>query len=312
VPSDPSQPQTQTGRRCGYVAILGLPNAGKSTLLNRLTGTKLSIVTPKPQTTRFRVAGAVISGGSQILFLDLPGIFAANRRLERAMVQAAWKGATDADILLMLIDAARGLEPEAREVLERLHQIGRPILVALNKIDVIAKEKLLPLAAELSKLPGIEGIFMISALAGDGVRDLLLEIAGRLPAGPWLYPEDHLTDLPERLLAAEIVREQLFLQLRQELPYSVTVETESWKDLKDGAARIEMTVLVEREGQRGIVLGAGGQQIKAIGQAARAGLERLLDRRVHLFLHVKVRPEWREEAGRFRDVGLEFEPKEKD
>lgn len=294
-------------QRAGFVAILGAPNVGKSTLINRLVGAKVSIVSPKVQTTRARVRGIRIVGSAQLVLVDTPGIFHdAKRRLERAMVHAAWSGAQDADAILLLIDAERGLDSNTRNIRDGLIKSGRKAVVAINKIDQVAHEKLLPLAASLDDGASTERIFMISALDGQGVEDLLDHLVGLLPKGPWLYPEDQLSDISDRLLAAEITREKLFLQLHQELPYSLTVETESWRELKDGSVRIEQVVYVSRSTHKAMVLGKGGQRIKSVGQEARIELQDLLDRRVHLFLFVKVREGWHDDPERYRDLGLEF------
>ena len=296
-----------TPTRCGYVALIGAPNAGKSTLLNRLVGHKLAIVTPKAQTTRSRLLGIAIEGRSQLVYVDTPGIFAPRRRLDRAMVSAAWSGAEDADETVLLVDAARGLDRDTRRILDRLGERGRKSVLALNKIDLVRREGLLGLAAALSKEGRFEPVFMISGLGGDGVDDLRRYLAGAVPPGPWLFPEDQLSDAPERLIAAEITREQVFLQLHDELPYASTVETESWEDRRDGSVRIEQVIYVERQSQRAIVLGEGGRRIKAIGGRARAELERLLERRVHLFLFVKVRQNWGEDRERFAALGLDYD-----
>jgi GTP-binding protein Era len=292
--------------RCGYVALLGAPNAGKSTLLNRLVGSKLSIVTPKPQTTRFRVLGVVLHGEAQILLLDTPGIFTPHRRLDRAMVAAAWRGAAEADLRLLVIDAKAGITDEVRAIAAKLGE-QRNWLV-LNKIDLVPRANLLPLAEAMQKLAPFARTFMISAANGDGVADLLDAMAEAMPEGPHLYPDDILTDLPERLLAAEIVREQIFLQTHQEVPYATTVETEKFEERKDGSVRIEATIYVSRPGQRAILLGERGQRIKQIGTRARLMLSEILERPVHLFLYVKERPGWDEETARLRALGLEDTP----
>ena len=291
--------------RCGYVAIIGAPNAGKSTLLNLLAGTKLSIVSPKVQTTRSRVLGIRIEGDAQVVFVDTPGIFQPRRRLDRAMVHAAWEGAGDADLVLLLIDAERGIDADADRILANLRDGGRKVVVALNKVDLVRRSNLLELAAKLNETGVVTDIFMISALTGDGVSDLLDHLAKRLPDGPWLFPEDQLSDVPMRQLAAEITREKLFLQLHQELPYAATVETETWEEFDNGDVRIGQVVFVQREGQRAIILGKGGRQIRAIGEAARTELQELLERKVHLFLHVKVREQWTEDPERYRAMGLD-------
>ncbi|MDA0231238.1 MAG: GTPase Era [Proteobacteria bacterium] len=302
-PPRPGEP-----RRAGFVAILGAPNVGKSTLVNRLVGAKVSIVSPKVQTTRSRVRGIRIEGAAQLVLVDTPGIFEnAKRRLERAMVHAAWSGAQDADAILVLIDAQRGIDENTKQIRKSLVKSGRKALVAINKIDQVSHESLLPLAAALDDGASAERIFMISALDGQGVDDLLHHLLGLLPEGPWLYPEDQLSDISERLLAAEITREKLFLQLYQELPYSLAVETETWRELKDGSVRIEQIVYVSRPIHKAMVLGKGGQRIKAVGQDSRIELEELLARRVHLFLFVKVRESWADDPERYRDLGLEFD-----
>jgi GTPase len=293
--------------RCGYVALIGAPNAGKSTLLNRLVGRKLAIVTPKAQTTRSRLIGIAIEGQSQLVYVDTPGIFAPRRRLDRAMVAAAWSGAEDADETVLLVDAARGTGPDVARILSRLAERGKKSVLALNKIDLVRRDRLLALAADLTKAGKFDPVFMISGLSGDGVDDLRRHLAAAVPPGPWLFPEDQLSDAPERLLAAEISREQIFLQLHDELPYASTVETESWRDRPDGSVRIEQLIYVERPSQRAIVLGDHGQRIKAIGARARAELEKLLGRRVHLFLFVKVRENWGEDRERFAAIGLDYE-----
>jgi GTP-binding protein Era len=290
--------------RCGFVAIIGAPNAGKSTLLNRLTGAKLSIVTPKAQTTRARVLGILMHGQAQILLVDTPGIFAPKRRLDRAMVAAAWTGADEADFLLLLIDAKTGLTAAVKDIAARLAATGRKMALVINKIDLVPRHALLPLAENLTKLANFDQVFMISAATGDGINELLDYYAAQLPAGPYLYPEENLTDLPDRLLAAEIVREQIFLQTRDEVPYGATVETESFKEQKDGAARIEAIIYVAHARHKAILIGAGGARIKDIGARARKQLTELLERPVHLFLHVKERPGWDEEAARIRATGL--------
>ncbi|MGH7114216.1 MAG: GTPase Era [Stellaceae bacterium] len=292
--------------RCGYIALIGAPNAGKSTLLNRLVGHKLAIVTPKAQTTRSRLLGIAIEGAAQLVYVDTPGIFAPRRRLDRAMVSAAWSGAEDADATVLLVDAARGIDRDTRRILERLAQRGRGSILALNKIDLVRRDTLLGLAATLSKEGRFDPVFMICGLNGDGIEDLKRHLAAAAPPGPWLFPEDQLSDAPERLIAAEITREQIFLQLHDELPYASTVETESWENRRDGSVRIEQVIYVERPSQRAIVLGEGGQRIKAIGARARAELEEMLERRVHLFVFVKVRAHWGEDRERFVALGLDY------
>ena len=294
---------------CGFVAVLGAPNAGKSTLVNRLVGSKVSIVSPKVQTTRTRVTGIAISGKAQIVFIDTPGIFqGAKRRLERAMVDAAWRGARDADQVLLVVDAARKrIDDDTRRIIDELKQAGRKAVLALNKIDLVRKETLLAKADELYRTGVVSELFMISATAGDGVEDLMRHLVALMPAGPWHFPEDQLTDMPQRLLAAEITREQLFLRLYQELPYSVAVETEQWEEFKDGSVKVSQVIYVERDSQRPIVLGKGGQTIKAIGAEARKQLEAIVGRRVHLMLRVKQRGDWSEARELYRDWGLEWE-----
>ncbi len=294
--------------RAGFVAVIGAPNAGKSTLVNRLTGTKVSIVSPKVQTTRARVLGIRIEGRTQIAFMDTPGLFKPRRRLDRAMVAAAWGGAGEADRTLLLVDAAHGLDEDTTAIVARLKAMGRTdVILALNKVDIADKPKLLALADTLNREGVFSDVFMISAETGNGVDDLLAFLAARMPEGPWLFPEDQVSDMPERMLAAEIVREQLYRQLRQELPYQATVETESWQDRKDGSVRIEQTIYVQRESQRSIVLGKKGERIRAIGQTARQELESILERRVHLFLFVKVREGWGDDPERYRALGLDFD-----
>jgi GTP-binding protein Era len=293
--------------QCGYVALIGAPNSGKSTLLNRLVGRKLAIVTPKAQTTRTRFLGIAIEAATQIIYVDTPGIFIPRRRLDRAMVAAAWSGAEDADETLLLVDASRAIAEDTRRILDRLAERGRRSVLALNKIDRVRRDSLLVLADRLSREGRFDPIFMISALTGDGVEDVKRHLAASLPPGPWLFPEDQLSDAPERLIAAEVTREQVFLQLHDELPYASTVETEKWQDRPDGSVRIEQVIYVQRPGQRAIVLGEAGQRIKAIGARARAELERMLERRVHLFLFVKVRQNWVEDRERFDALGLDYE-----
>jgi GTP-binding protein Era len=297
----------EENRRCGYVALVGAPNVGKSTLLNQLIGAKVSIVSPKVQTTRSRILGIAIEGAAQLIFVDTPGIFAPKRRLERAMVAAAWAGATDADTVVVLIDAARGIDKDSQRIIDGLKSARRRAVLALNKVDLVEPPALLPLTATLDKEGIFDAVFMVSALSGDGVADLKRHLAGAVPAGPWLYPEDQLTDLPQRLIAAEITREQVFLQLHQELPYATFVETDEWQEREDGSVRVAQTIHVMRESQRAIVLGKGGRKIKEIGARARTELERVLGRRIHLFLFVRVTEDWTEDRARYRDMGLEFE-----
>jgi GTPase len=293
--------------RCGHVALIGAPNAGKSTLLNRLVGRKLAIVTPKPQTTRTRLLGIAIEGSAQIIYVDTPGIFAPRRRLDRAMVAAAWSGAEDADRTVLLVDAARDVDRDTRRIMERLAERGQEAILALNKIDLVRRDGLLVLADTLSREGRFDPVFMISGRTGDGIDDLKRYLVTALPQSPWLFPEDQLSDMPERVIAAEVTREQVFMQLRDELPYGSTVETERWEDKTDGSARIEQVIFVQRPSQRAIVLGQGGQRIKDIGARARAELEHLFDRRVHLFLFVKVRENWVEDRERYAALGLDYD-----
>jgi GTPase len=295
--------------RCGFVALIGAPNAGKSTLINALVGSKVSIVSHKVQTTRMLVRGIAIEGASQLIFVDTPGIFAPKRRLDRAMVTTAWGGAQDADLTVLLIDARKGLDDENDAIVGKLADVSGKKILLLNKIDLVEKEALLALAQAANDRTAFAATFMVSALNGDGVTDLKTWLAAQVPSGPWHYPPDQISDAPIRQLAAEITREKLFERLHQELPYQSTVETESWKELKDGSVRIEQTIYVERESQRKIVLGKGGQTIKAIGAAARKDITELAETPVHLFLFVKVREGWGEDPERYREMGLEF-PKE--
>jgi len=295
--------------KCGFVALIGAPNAGKSTLLNALVGSKVSIISHKVQTTRALISGITIQDQSQLIFVDTPGIFSPRRRLDRAMVTTAWSGAHEADLVGVLIDARKGVDEEAEDILRRLGDVKAPKLLVLNKIDIVAKEALLTLANDANKVAKFESTFMVSALTGDGVMDLKTWLAQRVPPGPWLYPPDQMSDAPIRQLAAEITREKLFERLHQELPYHSTVETEVWKELRAGDIRIEQTIYVERESQRKIVLGKGGQTIKAIGEASRKEIADIVEAKVHLFLFVKVREGWGDDPERYRAMGLEF-PKE--
>ncbi len=295
-------PQT----RCGFVALIGPTNAGKSTLLNSLVGAKLAIVTHKVQTTRSRLRGIAVIGDAQIIFVDTPGIFAPKRRLDRAMVQAAWGGADEADCIVLVIDAVRGLNADAQVILDGLAKSGRKAVLALNKIDLLKREELLALAGKFDQTGLFTRIFMISAASGDGVDDLRNFLAVNIPPGPWLYPEDQLSDASGRMMASEITREKLFLRVHQELPYDSTVETESWKEMKDGSARIDQTIYVRRGSQKPIILGKGGQTLKQIGEAARIEMEKAFDRRIHLFLHVKVNEKWLDEPARYRMMGLDY------
>jgi GTP-binding protein Era len=297
----------KSAMRFGFIAVLGAPNAGKSTLINRIVGAKVSIVTPKVQTTRTRVLGIAARGAAQLVFVDTPGIFQPRRRLDRAMVAAAWAGAADADLVVLLVDVQKGITADVAAIVDGLEAAGRKAILALNKIDLVKRERLLALATALHEKGIFTDIFMISAATGDGVEDLADTLAARLPEGHWLYPEDQLSDMAERQLAAEITREKLFLKLRQELPYALTVETEEWEDRPDGSVRINQVIYVERDSQKSIVLGKGGQMIKAVGAAAREELEAMLDCRVHLFLFVKVREKWGEDPERYRDWGLDYD-----
>ncbi|MEH3117853.1 MAG: GTPase Era [Methylorubrum populi] len=292
--------------RAGFVALIGVPNAGKSTLLNALVGAKVSIVSRKVQTTRALVRGIVMEGEAQVVLVDTPGIFAPKRRLDRAMVHSAWSGAADADAVCLLVDARKGVDEAVEAILRRLPEVKRPRILILNKIDLIARERLLELVARLNATVPFEDTFLISALNGDGVADLRKALARRMPPGPWLYPEDQISDAPLRMLAAEITREKIYDRLHEELPYRSTVETDQWQVRPDGSVRIEQTIFVERESQRSIVLGKGGQTIKAIGQAARIEIAEAAEARVHLFLHVKVRENWADDPARYREMGLEF------
>jgi GTPase len=300
---------TAPGTRAGFVALIGEPNAGKSTLLNRMVGAKISIVTHKVQTTRTRIRGIAMEGQSQIVFVDTPGLFKPRRRLDRAMVAAAWGGAADADIIVLLIEAHRGMTDGVARIIDSLRDRipqGQMVALAINKIDRVKAEVLLALTEKLNEAFPFVKTFMISAEKGYGVADLKEWLAGQVPAGPWFYPEDQIADLPMRMIAAEITREKLTLRLHEELPYQLTVETENWEDKPDGSTRIDQLIYVARDGHKGIVLGNKGETIKAVGQAARAELMTFLERPVHLFLQVKVRPGWLEEKERFDEMGLDF------
>ena len=297
---------TNNATRAGFIAVVGAPNVGKSSLINRLVGTKVSIVSPKVQTTRTRVLGICMAGAAQVIFIDTPGIFQPRRRLDRAMVAAAWVGAGDADHVLLLVDAARGIDDNTQDIIDRLKKSGRQAVLAINKVDTVNKSDLLVLTAALQDPDLFMETFMISATSGDGVDDLFAYLSGLLPIGPWLFPEDQVSDMPERLLAAEITREKLYLELHQELPYATTVETESWEHKPDGSIRISQVVYVERDTQKAIVLGKGGRQIKRIGVKARQELQEILDTNVHLFVFVKVREKWGDDPERYRDWDLDF------
>ncbi len=303
-------PESLAGEtRCGFIALIGAPNAGKSTLLNALVGSKVTIVSRKVQTTRTLIRGIAVEGNSQLIFVDTPGIFSPRRRLDRAMVTMAWSGAHDADLVGVLIDARRGLEGEGEAILDKLAEVKAPKILILNKVDVTQKAALLTLAKAANEKSRFEATFMVSALTGDGIADLKQWLAAHMAPGPWLYPPDQMSDAPMRQLVAEITREKLFERLHQELPYHSTVETEVWKELRHGDIRIEQTIYVERESQRKIVLGKGGATIKSIGEAARKEIAGIVDAKVHLFLFVKVREGWGEDPERYRAMGLEF-PKE--
>ena len=294
--------------KAGFVALLGAPNAGKSTLMNQVVGQKISIVTPKVQTTRSRVRGIVMHGESQIIFVDTPGIFKPKRRLDRAMVNAAWQGADDADILLLLHDCARKkIDDDTLAIIASLRELGRPVSLVLNKIDLVTPEQLLSRTKELSEMMEFAKVFMISAEKQKGLDDLLDYLADEVMVGPYLFDPDDLSDLPMRLMAAEVMREKLFINLHQELPYQLTVETEQWHDKDDGSVEIRLTIYVQREGHRGIVLGKGGQTLKRIGMMARHELEDVFDRKVHLLSHVKYRKDWMDDKARYQDWDLDFD-----
>ncbi len=290
--------------RCGVVAVIGVPNAGKSTLVNQFVGAKVSIVTHKVQTTRSRIRGIAIVDATQIIYVDTPGIFAPHRRLERAMVDAAWMGAADADIVVLVVDARRGVTDEVTHIVDRLIEGRCPAVLALNKIDTVKRDTLLALAEELNAKGLFDDIFMVSALNGDGVDDLQAYVVSKMLTGPWLFPKDQLSDLPQRLLAAEVTREKAYLYLHQELPYALVVDTEDWQDFKDGSVRVDQVIYVERKTQKGIVLGKGGKTIKRIRSEAQQELAELLGQPVHLFIHVKVRENWVNDPGRYREWGL--------
>ncbi|SET45382.1 GTPase Era [Paracoccus homiensis] len=299
---------TETNTRAGFVALIGEPNAGKSTLLNRMVGAKVSIVTHKVQTTRARIRGIALHDDSQIVFVDTPGIFRPRRRLDRSMVAAAWGGAADADVILLLIEAHRGLTDGAQAIIDQLKSLDTktPVALIINKIDRVKSEVLLALSQKLNEAYAFQQTFMISAEKGYGCADLLDWLAAQVPASPWLYPEDQIADLPMRMIAAEITREKLTLRLHEEIPYQLTVETEQWEEKKDGSARVEQVIYVARPGHKGIVLGKGGETVKAVGQAARTEMEEFMGRRVHLFLQVRVRENWQNEAERYGEMGLDF------
>jgi GTP-binding protein Era len=295
-----------TETRAGFVAVIGAPNAGKSTLVNALVGQKVAIVSPKAQTTRARLMGIAIQGSAQILLVDTPGIFEPRRRLDRAMVAAAWTGAQDADVTLLVIDSAAGVNAEVERIVGSLTERRHPLFLVLNKIDLVKKGELLALSADLTARLDADKVFMISAAQGDGIADLKQALAQALPVGPWLYPEDEVSDATDRMIAAELTREQIVNQLYQELPYAAAIETETWQDRPDGSTEIRQQILVERDRQKAIVIGKGGRRLKAIGTAPRAASTQHLGRPVHLFLHVKVSPRWDEDRGLYREMGLEW------
>ena len=292
--------------RCGIVAILGAPNAGKSTLVNALVGQKVAIVSPKAQTTRARLMGIAIADETQMLLVDTPGIFTPNRRLDRAMVKAAWEGADDADRVVLVIDAAAKVGPRVEQVIEGVEARPEPKILVLNKVDIADKGQLLTIAQRLAERLKPEQIFMVSSTTGDGIDDLKAHLSAAMPASPWHFPDDQLTDATDRMVAAELTREQLYLQLHAEVPYSAAVETEKWEDRKDGSTVIHQQILIERESQKAIVVGKGGARLKAIGQASREAITEHLGRKVHLFLHVKVNPKWDEDRGLYEDIGLDW------
>ncbi len=297
---------TGSDTRCGFIAIIGAPNVGKSTLLNQLVGCKVSIVSPKVQTTRARILGISQQGKAQLIFIDTPGIFIPRRRLDRAMVSAAWVGAGDADRILLVVDSSRGMDPNTRSIVDRLKKKGGQADLILNKIDLVDKPKLLALTNKFNETGLFNEIFMISAKSGDGIVDILSHLITRVKTGPWLFSDDQLSDMPQRVMAAEVTREQLYLKLHKELPYSAAVETETWQDQDDGSTRIEQVIYVQRDSQKAILLGRNGGRIKSIGADARLELEQMFGHRVHLFLFVKVREKWDDDPARYRDLGLDF------
>ncbi len=299
--------EAQGPHRCGVIAIIGAPNAGKSTLVNALVGAKVTIISRKVQTTRIQIRGIAMAGASQLVLIDTPGIFAPKRKLDKAMVASAWAGAADADQILVLVDAAKGLDEDVERLFERLAGLSKKAILVLNKVDRVEdKARLLALVQDLSPRIAFERVFMIAALTGDGVAELKRYLAERVPEGPWLYPEDELSDIPVRQLAAEVTREKIYNYLHDELPYQITVETESWKTLRDKSVRVEQVIYVERDSQKSIVLGKGGQTIKKISQASRTELTEIVGEPVHLFLFVKVRENWGQDPERYREMGLEF------
>lgn len=295
-----------TETKCGFVAVIGAPNAGKSTLMNRLVGAKVSIVTHKVQTTRIRIMGIATRDESQLVFIDTPGIFEPKRRFDRAMVDAAWRGAADADKVMLVVDAKRGIDGDTQRIVDGLIRTKRSVLLILNKIDLIQRDQLLALASKFNETGVVEETFMISALKGDGVDDVFDRLVEALPLGPWMFPEDQLSDLPQRLMAAEVTREFLFLQTHQEVPYATTVETDSWEEFKDGSVKIDQSIYVQRDSQKAIVLGKKGARVKEIGAASRAELSEIFGRKVHLFIHVKVRDKWMDDRARYNAWGLDF------
>jgi GTP-binding protein Era len=297
---------TETSTRCGSIAVVGAPNAGKSTLVNAIVGQKVAIVSPKVQTTRSRLVGIAIHDGAQLMLVDTPGIFQPRRRLDRAMVKAAWDGAGEADVIALVIDAKAGLKGEVPAIIEGLKSRREAKYLVLNKVDICVKERLLALAAQINEMLTFDEIFFVSASTGDGVADLKAALAARLPEGPWHYPEDQLTGATTRLMAAELTREQLYLQLSAELPYAATVETEKWEERRDGSVAIHQQILIERDSQKAIVLGKGGTRIRSIGEAARGAISELLGAKVHLFLHVKVKADWGEDRSLYTAAGLDF------
>ncbi|MDQ8697890.1 GTPase Era [Hyphomicrobium sp. LHD-15] len=306
-PKRDATPEAQSPHRCGVIAIIGAPNAGKSTLVNALVGAKVTIISRKVQTTRIQIRGIAMAGASQLVLIDTPGIFAPKRKLDKAMVASAWAGAADADQILVLVDAAKGLDEDVERLLERLAGQSKKAILVLNKVDRVEdKARLLALVQDLSPRIAFERVFMIAALTGDGVAELKRYLAERVPEGPWLYPEDELSDIPVRQLAAEVTREKIYNYLHDELPYQITVETESWKTLRDKSVRVEQVIYVERDSQKSIVLGKGGQTIKKISQASRTELTEIVGEPVHLFLFVKVRENWGQDPERYREMGLEF------
>ena len=297
---------TESKTRAGFVAVIGAPNAGKSTLVNELVGQKVAIVSAKAQTTRARLMGIAIEGGAQILLVDTPGIFQPKRRLDRAMVAAAWNGADDAEIILLVVDSDRGISAEVERAIAGLDKRRHPLFLVLNKVDLVKKEKLLVLATQLTQRLEPDHVFMVSAATGDGVADLKTALAASVPEGPWLYPEDDVSDATDRMIAAELTREQIYQQLHQELPYAAAIETETWEDRADGSTEIRQQILVERDSQKAIVIGKGGSRLKEIGQKARESIAEHLGRKVHLYLHVKVNPKWGEDRSLYEEIGLDW------